>query len=417
MGNRTEKTIILDTNILMHYRQADEIDWCKELEADKVELLITPVVIEEIEKHNAQNQSRKLRSRANHCIKWISSQITNDSLKTVIRKGISLCILDAEPSIDFHLNRLDKDIKDDRIIAHAIEWNENHPDGPAIILTTDPGIRVKAMGRKLPLILWGDNKYKLPSDPDPLEKRNEELVREITLLKNRMPKLEVKFENDEKCKEFVLKPRSKQEKETELDREWNTYKLGRGVMPAGLAAIMTDDQYELNVRKYYASYEKYLNEVSEYESSVVTLNLLLTNTGSATADDVRIELTLPNELDIKLYYDLPRKPEPPKMPRPNEVFVPGISLGPNHLKGSLPKMNNINFVWHTETKQHDLQSFSYCVGTAMHGIPTRLPSIYIVFDNNLKTSSFEVEYTIFSRDVLEPVSGKILVKIQQQMDI
>lgn len=416
MKCKNKKIIILDTDILLHYKRADEIDWCEELEAVEVELLITPVVMQEIEKHKVQHQSKKLRKRAGEYAKWINSKIINNSLEAVIRKGTSLRILDTEPLIDFPSNRLDKYIEDDRLIAHAIEWSKNNSDNLATILTADTGMRMKAIGRKLPVILWDDNEYKIPPDPDPLEKRNQELECEIALLKNRIPKLSVEFENGKHYKEFVLKPLTQQEIQAELNREWKTYELGRKKLPIGMASIMTASQYDMNVRKYCDLYEKYLNEISEYENHIVKLDLLLLNSGNAVADDVRIELALLGEFDVQLDYDLPEKPEPPKMPKLGEKFVPGDLLNVNHLKRFLSPMRNIRSSWNIESNQHDHHYLRYCIDTVMHGISVYLPSIYVLFGEISSSTSFEVKYTAFSRDLLEPATGKIIVKVQSRIN-
>ncbi len=55
------KTIFIDTNILLHYQSFDEIDWLKILNIDKLEIRLSSIVIQELDKHKYNPSSSKLR--------------------------------------------------------------------------------------------------------------------------------------------------------------------------------------------------------------------------------------------------------------------------------------------------------------------------------------------------------------------
>jgi len=59
-----------DSNLFMHFRSLNEIDWCEFLQASAVEIKIAPVVTSELEKQKTLNPLRKLRERADNVLKF-----------------------------------------------------------------------------------------------------------------------------------------------------------------------------------------------------------------------------------------------------------------------------------------------------------------------------------------------------------
>jgi len=122
-----KKTLLIDTNTLLHYRRLNEVDWLKETSAPEVDILVPPVVIRELEKHKDLHSVKRIRKRAAEYVKWFSS-LLSDGLSTELRPGVTLRFLSVEPSLDFALHQLNKDLADDWLIARAIEQSQNRPD-------------------------------------------------------------------------------------------------------------------------------------------------------------------------------------------------------------------------------------------------------------------------------------------------
>ena len=421
MSGKEQKTIIIDTNIVLHYKRLDQIDWLKEFDAGKVELLITPVVIEELEEHKVFNDKKKFRKRAEEFIKWFNSKITDSSLQAEIRSNVYLVVLNAEPSVDFAVNHLSKDMKDDRLIAHLIEQQNSSPNINTIILTADTGIRMKAIGRKLPLIFWDGDKYRRTDEQDPVEKKYEELQRENLQLKNRIPDLSIQFDNGTRQREFVFAGLTPSEIKAELDRvwtelrqEWDKYDSMPKIPFEGASVVWDAEEvdqinhneymeYDMKARRYYGEYENYLKALSEHRAHAIQLDLILANTGTCVADDIHLMLQFPEGIDIRLSYDPPEEPEPPKLLKPGESYLNQML---NLVTPHMPPMvadSNVN-----RPNMPKPGEITYEIKRVMHNLPVPLPPVYIIFDDtNHQPRSFKVEYSLFSKDIPIQVTGKL----------
>jgi hypothetical protein len=60
-----------DTNLFLHYRPINEIDWCALVQARPVEIKIAAVVTRELEEQRVVHQSRRIRERAGSAVKLL----------------------------------------------------------------------------------------------------------------------------------------------------------------------------------------------------------------------------------------------------------------------------------------------------------------------------------------------------------
>src|ERR1035441_5773280 len=110
----TKIAIFPDTNLFLHYRPLNEIDWCSMLQSNAVEIEIAPVVTRELEEQKALNSSRKLRDRAATALRLLHKHLTNPE----VRDGVTLRFLLREPTADFATSRgLNLQLEDDRLIG------------------------------------------------------------------------------------------------------------------------------------------------------------------------------------------------------------------------------------------------------------------------------------------------------------
>src|SRR4051812_13913095 len=111
--------VFLDANTALHFKRADQIDWCSLAETADVVLVAAPVFLRELEQQKVHNPSRKLRDRAKETIKWLHGFL--DSTPTpAVRPHVSLTFISCEPQIDFAARRLSERLNDDHLIASAV---------------------------------------------------------------------------------------------------------------------------------------------------------------------------------------------------------------------------------------------------------------------------------------------------------
>ena len=113
------KYIFLDTNIFIHYKNFEEIDWLNEASCSDCTLVIAPIVLNELDKkkigtNKISNKVRKILTRFEEIIEF---EIT------AIKDKVSINILSISPPKSIYENNdLNFDEQDDRLIASIIHF-------------------------------------------------------------------------------------------------------------------------------------------------------------------------------------------------------------------------------------------------------------------------------------------------------
>jgi predicted ribonuclease YlaK len=66
------KTIFLDTNVYLHYKLFDQIDWQEIVHGDAITIVIPPVIIRELNKNKEAHPQTRIRKRAAAVIKKLA---------------------------------------------------------------------------------------------------------------------------------------------------------------------------------------------------------------------------------------------------------------------------------------------------------------------------------------------------------
>jgi predicted ribonuclease YlaK len=136
----------LDTNILMEFQTFDEVEWPQLLNAQRVCLVLAPIVVYELDKHKSdysnsrrQKRARMLLSKLN---KLLDTERPTGELPQV-RRNVTLMTL-KEPLIDWRAEGLDSNVPDDRFIGSILDFRREHPSEAVCLLSDDSGPRFKA---------------------------------------------------------------------------------------------------------------------------------------------------------------------------------------------------------------------------------------------------------------------------------
>src|SRR5271157_1059564 len=196
----TKIAIFPDTNLFLHYRPLNEIDWCSLLQSNAVEIEITPVVTRELEEQKPLNPSRKLKDRAATALRLLHKYLA----KPQVRDGVTLQFLLDDPTADVSASRgLNLQLGDDRLIGTLFLYRDDNPNTRCVLVTGDLPLTVKAHQFQIEFLEL-DEGLLLPAEPDPLEKKNKELAAELNRYKSREPVLAVLFGDYEKHARFQL---------------------------------------------------------------------------------------------------------------------------------------------------------------------------------------------------------------------
>ncbi len=141
------KTVVLDTNDLLHYSRYDKIPWAR-LYGEGAVVVIPHVVVDEIDKKSYAT-SDTVRRRARGVFALLEQTLTEQREDGARAGGVRIEVLLDEPQ---HV-RLPNN--DDEIVARACELQQSIAPVQVTVLTADNGMRARALA-------WGLDAGKLP---------------------------------------------------------------------------------------------------------------------------------------------------------------------------------------------------------------------------------------------------------------
>lgn len=297
--------VVLDTNLFLHYKRPDHLDW-RGLHCADIELVVLSVVIRELEKVKNFGSSTRLRTRAAEMITWLS-KLMDQGFEVELRKGLRLKFEVNEPSIDFAEHNLVRELQDDVLIAGLLTLAKTASERP-VMATADLGAKSKARHRGFEVFAPLETD-KLAEELDPRDKELLDLRKENQQFKNRQPRLKVAFTSKEtRLNVQPLISHSKFEPATldEIKQQHPLLQSARNApeMPAlyqlasALNAVPESrrEPYNARLHKFYDDYEKYWNRIVKLRMMArcrVELPLMLINEGTAPATDIDVVLTFP----------------------------------------------------------------------------------------------------------------------------
>src|SRR5437868_3148121 len=100
-----------DTNVFLHYRAIDQIDWLMLIKARPIQIKIAPVLGRELEEKRIEHS---FRDRATSAIKLLRNYIG----QAQVRDGVTLEFLTDDPTLEYASKRnLNLLLADDRLIV------------------------------------------------------------------------------------------------------------------------------------------------------------------------------------------------------------------------------------------------------------------------------------------------------------
>ena len=286
-----------DTNVFLHFRRPDEIDWRGLVGSDEVELVIVLPVIRELDKLKATIAVRRLRERAAGAVRWLAAMAASEG-PTSIRDGVTLSFRRSDPVIDFRFHRLREGIVDDEVVGSVLEFKAEHEGSPVLIVTGDLGMRVLAPGHGLETVAPPEES-KLPDEPDPAETEARKLRLQLAEFQSRQPDTVVVFRDGTSRTRVVLPVvdqvsdlavrRAVEEARWAAEHE-RPLMLGDEDDDAGFG-YTRDQALEYVMHRCNAKHEYMiaLQAARSLRGRSIDLALLLENRGKAMATDIDVE--------------------------------------------------------------------------------------------------------------------------------
>ena len=205
---------VLDTNIFLHFQPFDQIKWAKVLGGRPVTLVVPAVVVRELDRAKDSHPRRGIQDCARSALEKIKkSELGNDDFK--MPDDVELAFKE-EASISFENYSLKESVEDDSILGSCVELQKEHPNAQIVLVTDDTTPQLKAARRDIET-KEPPEKYRLPSARGELEKENRKLKQKIQKIENRLPKLDLVFQNGKKYWNNTIDPPSSMLTEEEIN--------------------------------------------------------------------------------------------------------------------------------------------------------------------------------------------------------
>jgi predicted ribonuclease YlaK len=187
------KYVFVDTMIFLHYKPIDEIDFPGILGVDKVDILISRIMLRELDEQKNTNKLNRIRERAKKVLLKLENWMQRAE---TIRPGVNIAYYGSTPKIDFEKHGLNPNWNDDFLLATILQYNEDYPGVDVCLITQDSGPRLTAQHLSIPAFeLSGE--LMLPVQLDPIEQENQELRKTLAKLQSALPQLIVCFAETE----------------------------------------------------------------------------------------------------------------------------------------------------------------------------------------------------------------------------
>lgn len=331
--------MFLDTMLYLHFVPLEQIDFCGILGLDLVKIMVPRVTLRELEKHKTSHGSARTRDRARQALAFIEKHIESG---LAVRDGVFLEFIPHAPRLDMERHGLNPLWNDDVLIASVLEYKARNESGETLLVTHDTGARLTCRHLGVRTFQLPD-KYSLPAEPDENEKETQRVRRDLQKLQNALPRLVIGFADEmESVGHFSLSaPETVDESQiaqklSELRREFPEVSQKQNLpsplndqVLAGFAKILAqtdvlnsipDEEFQrFNKERlaYFEKSERYMRAETETRNRIartIRFRVLLSNTGSAPADDVDVRLLFPDGFSLCGEDDVPRASKEPKRP-------------------------------------------------------------------------------------------------------
>jgi hypothetical protein len=429
MSGFNDVFIYVDTMVFLHFVPLEHIDWTKLAGSQTVTIVVSRVIIRELDTHKNSHPSQKVRERARKALQRIEQWA---AVPTEIRPGVIVSISQDLPSGDLKGLKINPDWPDDLQLAIALEHAQSAPEARILVASDDTGARIHARNLGLD-VLPLDDALRIPSEKDPLEAENAVLRSRLLKLQAAVPHLKLAFSSGSNLLKFAVEDLHSESTawiQAELEKRKKDYppysskNLDRALMGLHFPSDSEITRYNTQLNNYYGAVERWLQAVVEHRSrSGLTFEIRLTlfNEGGAPGDDIDISLHFPDGFLLVEGEDLEPEPEEPDPPRPPrnlfEIQADHFSLITprlHHLyRSDFPTFQPPGNASSPRIEKTESYDVSYTVRRLKHGQTEELDPVFVIFEDYSALQSFRITYSVNAANMPEDTSGALDVVFER----
>ena len=396
------KYLFLDTNIYLHFKDVEGIDWKSLVTGgEDFTIVVPPIVREEI-----NEKKDHTRGKIQHRAKKIFSKFANIFLE---EKKMKYKYSDCEdPTNDlFEKYKFDKDSNDDKLLLSAILFDSTK--NSIILVSADINILIKAKTNGVTYFrMPNDKEYLLEQERTEEEKEIEKLKEELEVYKNRKSNPQIIFEDGSSI--LKLKKPTPKDLEVEIENYLEKEKLK---YPHSIPSD-TDNYLETALRtiwegKYNEQREEYFVEYKEYIRFIIQNEILSAQTG-----DMNIFINIPET--IKLYSkkskirrirNVPIPPQKNGLDRKLLQATANIQPLGSYLQGP-----DYEYCWDL-SKTLTGNEFSFNETKLNHTLYKNLNIENSIFIDTLSCGNFSIDWYISDSALPKLIKGQLKVIIEE----
>ena len=339
-----KRVAFLDTTVFLHYQPIDQMDWLNVLNTRRAILIVTGLVIRQLNKHKHEpRNTRKRRERAGSALKRLESHSETNS-PVMLRDSVELQFMAKSPVLDFAAHKLSPLEDDDWLIASMLEFRGEASGADIVLVTDDLGLKLKAKGHGIPTVRLPET-FKLPEEPDPDQRRIRELEEKLRQYQFASPDLKLALGKGRTYLRVVLKrpsvsPAIMEERMREVRQHYPKVEKGlkglsgADLMRGSILAPLAIDAHNKKLENFYTQYQKYLEAKDRFDDRkkrLIRLEIRLVNDGGSPAEDINVFINFPAGFRLLLEQQLPKPPDKPEPPQPPKTITQQIVDGSLHL--------------------------------------------------------------------------------------
>lgn len=416
------KYLVLDTNVYLHFKHFEQIDW-KSLLQDEVTICVPQRVLTEIDKHKDQSRG-KIQKRA----KAMSARFYEIFL-TGATPQVPVVDMPNPPATAFDDPQYNKEISDDWIILTALHSAISNAD--IVIVGYDNDILLKAKQHGLGFFKMPDTLL-LAEEPSGEEKEIKRLTQQLAKYENRLPDPIVEFENETplltinkpqfidvkaELETYETELRSSHRYENVSDKPVDDFTLA--MQPLLSLTHSTQGQKQEYNKALDEYFEKKLR-LKEFqlgsllmEQRFVKLDFWLSNVGTSALGNTMIFINFPPEVAVYSQQSkvTVRCEDPTEPILKNNLTVYNNSLM-DIINGGHKTTEDIE-IWDAR-KKLDQSEFKYQSSHLLHTMRQPLDGKDDLYIDIATCGNFTIEWTVIDSELIELVKGQLHVVVKEK---
>ena len=401
--------LVLDSNILLHYKSFEDIPWQEELDCGEVTIVLTAMVLEEIDKKKDQEKG-KIQKRA----KTVASRIGEILIEGKTSK-YPVVFLESAYATEEERRQYHLDSNDNQILFDVMKSDMDLDD--VIIVSSDNPMLIRAKQRGLKIHKPNDN-YLLKEELSKEEKEAQAAITELTRLKSRLPDPKLIFEDGGNY--IQIKRVAALDIEEELNERMNelcgrwpekTIEDEQEIILGQVYNRVSPEQilqYNISRNKFIEQSEKKVRlevERDDLERRMKRISVSVYNSGNASTGRMNIFVDIPE--GVKLYEGNSKKKIEYDEPSTPNYFgltqIPQFNLMGGYYKPRVEMWDINDFIRKKQIKE-----------TSEPLTHTLLHEVFSFYVDSATCPNFGLKWYIADAALADPVIGELNVSFVEE---